>query len=131
MPVLVIDDDRLVLAGNRALLEDLGCRVTTVTDPATAEVALDAIGDAPVLVFCDLWLSDQRSGIALLRKLAALKSVPIYGILITGDTRPETIQLAKEAGFPLLHKPVSPAKLRAIVTHLAAKRRTGMAKGAQ
>jgi signal transduction histidine kinase len=122
LPVLVIDDDRLALAGSRALLEDLGCRVVAVTNAEDAESALRAIGEAPVLVVCDLWLSDRRSGIALLRKLAAATSIPPYGILVSGDTSPETIQLAKDARFPLLHKPVSPARLRAIVTHFAARR---------
>jgi two-component system, sensor histidine kinase len=129
VPVLVIDDDRVVLAGNRALLEDLGCRVTTVTDAASAESALRSIDDPPVLVLCDLWLSDERSGIALLRKLAAMTDVPIRGILVSGDTRPETIQLAKEAGFALLHKPVSPARLRAVVTHFASTRRASVPEG--
>lgn len=129
VPVLVIDDDRLVLAGSRAMLEDLGCRVTAITDAASAESALAAIADPPVLVLCDLWLSDERSGIALLRKLSATAAVPIYGVLVSGDTRPETIQLAREAGFPLLHKPVSPAKLRALVTHFASKRRTSAMEG--
>jgi signal transduction histidine kinase len=124
LPVLVIDDDRVVLAGSRALLEDLGCRVTTVADATGAESALRAIDDPPVLVFCDLWLSDERSGIALLRKLAAMADVPIRGILVSGDTRPETMELAKEAGFTLLHKPVSPARVRAIVTQFASSTRS-------
>jgi len=43
----------------------------------------------------------------------------ISGILISGDTRPESASAAKAAGFPLLHKPVSPAKLRAVVMQFA------------
>ena len=71
-----------------------------------------------MLVLCDLWLSDELSGIDLLRQLAALTKAPFSGILISGDTRPETIRAAREAGYPLLHKPVSPAKLRAVLTQL-------------
>ena len=53
----------------------------------------------------------------------ALTTAPISGILISGDTRPETIQAAKIAGYPLLHKPVSPARLRAVLTSFAWKMR--------
>ena len=74
-------------------------------------------------MLCDLWLSDESSGIDLLRRLATLTTGPISGILISGDTRPETIQLAKVAGYPLLHKPVSPARLRAVVMDFAWKAR--------
>ena len=126
LPVLVVDDDRLVLAGTRALLEKLGCRVVTAHDAAGAEAALRAIDERFVLVLCDLWLSDRDSGIALLRGLAAMTPVSVYGVVVSGDTSPETIQLARDAGFELLHKPVSPARLRAVVTHFASKRRVPM-----
>lgn len=119
LSVLVVDDDALVLAGNRCLLEELGCEVTTVADGSSAETALASLSDKPVLVLCDLWLPDNQNGIALLQRLAALTTAPISGILISGDTRPETMEAAKLAGYPLLHKPVSPAKLRAVVMHFA------------
>ena len=124
--VLLIDDDLVSLAGSRSLLEDFGCRVTAVANAVAAESALGAMPDSQVLVICDLWLSDERGGIALLQRLAALKVVPIYGVLISGDTRAETIQSVRAAGFQLLHKPVSPAKLRALVTHFASKLRAGV-----
>ena len=131
LPVLVVDDDEIALAGTRALLVDLGCRVTTATDAASAEAALKAIGDPPVLVLCDLWLSDEHSGIALLQRLMAMTAVPIYGILMSGDTRPETIRSAKDAGFALLHKPVAPARLRALVTYFATRRRSAAMEGSE
>jgi signal transduction histidine kinase len=119
LAVLVVDDDPLVLSGHRALLEELGCIVKTAEDGRSAQAALATFVDKPVLIFCDLWLPGGRNGIEVLRALAALTNAPISGILISGDTRPETIQTAKAAGYPLLHKPVSPAKLRAVVTHFA------------
>ncbi len=108
-----------MLAGNQVLLTDLGCSVTLVGDGPGALAALAALGAQPVIVLCDLWLPDDVSGIDLLQRLAALTKGPISGILISGDTRPETIRAAKDAGFPLLHKPVSPARLRAVLTQFA------------
>ena len=119
--VLVIDDDPLVLAGNRTLLEGLGCEVTSVSDARGAHAALADLGAAPVLVLCDMWLADGANGIDLLKQLMALTPVRISGILISGDTTTETQRAADEAGFPLLHKPVSPAKLRAVVMNFAWK----------
>ncbi len=119
--VLVIDDDPLVLAGNRALLEELGCQVTTVGDAHGAQHALATSGNEPVLVLCDLWLSDIDNGIDLLQRLPALTAAPVYCILISGDTSQETIDAARHAGLPLLHKPVSPAKLRAVVMEFSRK----------
>lgn len=119
LSVLVVDDDALVLAGNRALLEELGCEVTTVHDGKGARSALATLSGQPVLVLCDLWLSDHENGIELLRELSAQTATPVSGILISGDTSPETIAAARAAGYLLLHKPVAPAKLRAVVMHFA------------
>ena len=121
--VLVVDDDPLVLAGNRALLEELGCAVTTVTNGRLAHAALAAGGHDPVLVLCDMWLADGENGIDVLRRLATLTPDRISGILISGDTGPETLSAATAAGYALLHKPVPPAKLRAVVMNFAWKLR--------
>ena len=119
LPVLVVDDDPLVLASNRGLLEEMGCEVTAVADGESALSTLEARSGKPVLVLCDLWLSGGENGIDLLQRLSAMTVSPISGILISGDTRPETVAAARTAGFPLLHKPVSPAKLRAVVMQFA------------
>jgi CheY-like chemotaxis protein len=108
-----------VLAGSRALLEDLGCRVATACDAATAEAWVRAASEPAMLVLCDVGLSGEDNGVVLLRRLATITRTSICGILISGDTRAETVQWAKEAGYELLHKPVSPARIRALVMHFA------------
>jgi len=45
---------------------------------------------------------------------------PISAFLIGGDTAPERLREAQESGHHMLHKPVSPRKLRAMVTQLPA-----------
>jgi len=117
--VLVVDDDPLVLAGNESLLGELGCTVTAVRDGDAAEEALARMDADRVLLLCDLWLPGDRDGIAIVQRLTSLATPAVSGILISGDTRPETIRAAKDAGLLLLHKPVSPSKLRAIVDHFA------------
>jgi signal transduction histidine kinase len=121
--VLVVDDDPLVVAGNRGLLEELGCVVSTASNGRLAQEILAAGSDEPVLVLCDMWLADGENGIDLLRRLTALTAARISGILISGDTSPETLAAATQAGYSLLHKPVSPAKLRAVVMNFAWKLR--------
>jgi CheY-like chemotaxis protein len=115
----VVDDDALVLASNRALLEQMGCEVTAVSNGESALSTLATLSGKPVLVLCDLWLSDNENGIDLLRRLSAVTAIPISGILVSGDIRPESVAAAKAAGFPILHKPVSPAKLRGVIMQFA------------
>ena len=115
LAALIVDDDPIALAGSRALLEELGCRVHAAADAPAAEAAMDALRGVPVVVLCDLWLSDEHSGIGLLQRLRRMARAPFCAVLVSGDTRPETIQLANDAGFLLLHKPVAPARVRGIV----------------
>jgi signal transduction histidine kinase/ActR/RegA family two-component response regulator len=119
--VLVVDDDPLVLAGNRALLEELGCEVRTVTNSRDALAELAGLAGAPFLVLCDMWLGTDENGIDLLRRMSALTGERVSAILVSGDTGPQTQSAAADAGYPLLHKPVSPARLRAAVTNAAWK----------
>ena len=39
-------------------------------------------------------------------------------MLITGDTDPERTAMATASGDPVLHKPVRPAQLRALIRNL-------------
>jgi DNA-binding response OmpR family regulator len=74
-----------------------------------------------VLVLCDMWLGEGENGIDLLRQATTLAGAQISGILISGDIGPATQRAADDAGYLLLHKPVSPAKLRAVVMNFAWK----------
>jgi hypothetical protein len=41
-------------------------------------------------------------------------------VLVTGDTAPERLREAAQSGHAVLHKPVRPGKLRALLLHLLA-----------
>ena len=53
----------------------------------------------------DFRLRDEVSGLVLIRKLRELQS-DLPAVLITGDTAPERLQEASNAGVRMLHKPV-------------------------
>jgi len=50
----------------------------------------------------------------------AERSIP--ALVITGDTAPDRLREATARGYPLLHKPVQPAKLRSTLRYLAQHR---------
>ena len=71
--ILVVDDDPLVLAGNQALLTELGCDVTTVSDGPERAGRDWPHWRANRCSFCaTCGCSDDLNGIDLLRRLAAL-----------------------------------------------------------
>ena len=115
--VVVIDDDALVLEGMGGLLHKWGCRVVTAASPETALAAI-AGREAPDLIISDFRLADGKSGISAIAELRDAFGAAIPAFLISGDTAPERLREARESGHHLLHKPVRPMALRAMLSRL-------------
>jgi signal transduction histidine kinase/CheY-like chemotaxis protein len=115
--VVVIDNDVRVLEGMGGLLRNWGCRVVTTTTPEAALAAVSKLGAAarPDLVISDFHLADGQTGITAIAKLReAYGAVPAF--VMSGDTAPERLRETQESGHHLLHKPVQPMMLRAMVS---------------
>ncbi|HEY7301103.1 MAG TPA: ATP-binding protein [Xanthobacteraceae bacterium] len=115
--VFVIDDDPLVLEGMGGLFKSWGCRVMTAANTA-AVGALAGNDDVPDLIISDYRLPDGRTGLDVIGQLRDAFEEPIPGFLISGDTNPEPQSAARAAGLHLLHKPVDPMALRAMVNRM-------------
>lgn len=122
--VLVIDDDALVLDGMRGILQSWGCQVQTAASGEAALACLGGDGGPPDLIISDSRLADGETGIDAIERLRAAVGAPIPAFVITGDTAPERLREATAGGLNLLHKPVSPAALRATLHHLLGQRRS-------
>ncbi|HUY02334.1 MAG TPA: ATP-binding protein [Rhodocyclaceae bacterium] len=115
--VLVIDDDALARQGLAVLLESWGCRVSAAEDAEQA-MALAYDDGRPDLIACDYRLRHGQNGIGALALLHARGGLAVPAFLISGDTDPGLMKSAADAGIPLLHKPVQPARLRALMHRL-------------
>lgn len=114
--VLVIDDDRLVREGTSGLLDSWGCRVVTAETEQEAGALLDAV--APDLIVSDVHLAEGQSGLAVVAGLRQRFGRQVPALLISGDISREGMLLAERNGLQLLHKPVSPMALRAVLSDL-------------
>jgi len=120
--VLVVDDDTLVREALAGLMEQWGCRVLTAANGEQALSTLLGTGQAPDAVLCDYRLPAGEVGSAVIQQLRERYGSALPAALITGDTAAERLREAKESGVPLLHKPVQPARLRALLEHLLSAR---------
>jgi two-component system, sensor histidine kinase len=75
-------------------------------------------GGKPDLIISDYRLADGKTGIQAVELLREAVAAPVPAFIITGDTAPERLREASAAGFHLLHKPVSPMALRAMLNRL-------------
>ncbi|MGE8472644.1 MAG: ATP-binding protein, partial [Paraburkholderia hospita] len=113
--VLCIDDEPAILEGIQSLLGRWGCIVRGVPDERLALLAIDE-GFMPDAVLCDYQLANHRTGAQALGAVRdALRKrgrERVVTLLITGDMASVELEALAMQGIPVLHKPVTPARLR-------------------
>ncbi|OUS27029.1 hypothetical protein A9Q99_17655 [Gammaproteobacteria bacterium 45_16_T64] len=103
LKTLVIDDVEAVGIGMKILLEGLGCQVLLAD---STESALQVTEHSrPDIILADFRLRGKDNGILSIRAIRAIYP-DLPAILISGDTAPERLLEAKNAGIQMLHKPV-------------------------
>jgi PAS domain S-box-containing protein len=112
--VLCVDNDRAILDGMEALLGQWGVEVLKARNSAeAAQLWAESQIDT---VLADYHLGDGVDGIELLHRLRESRAAGFAAALISADHDAELALLARTAGFPLLHKPLRPAALRALLS---------------
>ncbi|MBK8211413.1 MAG: PAS-domain containing protein [Rhodospirillales bacterium] len=118
--VVVVENQEDILAGMRELLQGWGCRVLTATDARTATLGLARLGRAPDIVVADYHLDDRLTGLAVIEHIRSRCARQVPAMIITADRNPALLESVRRQGLHLLKKPLKPAKLRALMSHLLA-----------
>ena len=108
--VLCVDNDGAILDGMEALLGQWGVRVLKARNSAEATLLCGQSGVD--IILADYHMGDGVDGIELLRRL---RKPTLSSALISADHDADLVLAARNAGFPLLHKPLRPAALRALL----------------
>ena len=116
----MIENDEVVSEGMRVLLEGWGCEIVNAFDGEDVVRAADRERRWPGLLVADYHLDDGRTGVQAIARVREAAGSPIPGIVITADRSPEVLRLVRSSGFFLLNKPIRPAKLRALMSHILA-----------
>jgi len=119
LTILLIDDERAIREATRELLRPMQVDVITAASVGEA-VALAKESNAPIdLILSDWRLPGQENGADAVRAVRAVCGETTPAVLITGDTSPDVLKLAHESGFVILHKPLQPRELLALIERLA------------
>jgi two-component system, sensor histidine kinase len=116
--VVVVDDETAVLDGMREVLQQWGCRPLLADSADDALAQLAKAGSPPAAVIADYRLRAGETGIAAIERVRSAYGAGIPGVIITGDTAPDRLREAEVSGYHLLHKPVRPVRLRALLSFL-------------
>jgi len=119
--VLCIDNDLTILDGMETLLAGWGCRIFKATDLKTATAVITDAKVSPDGLLVDYHL-DDGNGIEAIRQLRRRFGADLTAILITADRSPHVRESARANAIQILHKPIKPAALRALLTQWRVQR---------
>jgi Na+/proline symporter/CheY-like chemotaxis protein len=118
--VLCIDNEARVREAMATLLGGWGCRVATAATQAEALELIARAARLPDLILADLHLDDGPDGLDVVDALRRAWDRVVPAALITADRDPMLRLRARARQVELLHKPVKPAALRALLRLRAA-----------
>ena len=113
--VVGIDDDPSVREALSLLLESWGFTAVTA---ATANEAMQRLSEenrTPDLVIADYLLQQGEKGSHAIRDIQRRWGEDIPGLLLTGVVEPRRLKEAAASGFQVVHKPIQPDRLKAVV----------------
>lgn len=106
---LVLEDDEQLAGALDIWLRSFGAVTERYSNAETA-LAMGGIEAADYFIV-DFRLAGTLDGISFLNETQRRLSRPIQAVLITGDTSPEFVAMAKASRWPVLYKPVEPSRL--------------------
>ncbi|WP_250479500.1 MULTISPECIES: hybrid sensor histidine kinase/response regulator [unclassified Caballeronia] len=113
--VLCVDDDPANLDALSALLTRWGCSVRGCRDELAAVRAISE-GFVPDVLLCDYQIDRHETGAEVLQAVREALRRRGHGepasVVITGDMASPGLAALVAAGLPVLHKPVTPTRLR-------------------
>jgi signal transduction histidine kinase/CheY-like chemotaxis protein len=119
--VAVIDNDVGVREAMRSLLDNWGCEARLLSGLADVESMIASEpGFRPDIILADYHLDNGDSGLSAVVRLREARGAAIPAVVITADHSADVTDAVMSTGCEILRKPLRPAELRALITHLVA-----------
>lgn len=116
--VLLIEDDLSVREATATLLTGWGLDVLAADGREHAKT-LASRCDSPIdLIISDYRLRGDSVGTETILAIQRLLGRAVPAVIVTGDTAAQRVRDAYRTGFVLLHKPIRPGELRAVLGKL-------------
>jgi len=116
--VLLIDDERAIREATRELLRPMQVNVIVAATIAEAVAFAEKSTEQIDMILSDWRLRGQENGLEAVRAVRIVSGEGTPAVLITGETSPELLKQAHEAGLVVLHKPLQPRQLIRLIKHL-------------
>ncbi|SKA46408.1 hybrid sensor histidine kinase/response regulator [Enterovibrio nigricans] len=114
----VVDNDHNICHAMEELLKRWGCEVTAAASLQELQIGQDTVKDPVELLIVDYHLDTELTGLTLAQMLNAQRMRPVPTVIVTANRSEELQYQARELGYMVLHKPVSPMRLKMTLIHM-------------
>jgi len=116
-PVLLVEDDEILRESMTQLLRRWGIDVHAAANEDDAVRLVSEAAAAPKLIIADFNLQ-SRTGLDVITAIRGVVGEETPAIVVTADAEPKVVSGIRDAGVPVLIKPVSPPRLRVMMHNL-------------
>jgi signal transduction histidine kinase len=113
--VALVEDDPDIRESTLELMRQWGCKVFASESADEVMRELDVAEQRPDVLVCDYRLPQGMTAIHVIQRMRELWGADLPAVVLTGDTASETLNEIHGSGAILLHKPIAPIRLRAMV----------------
>jgi len=118
LKILIIDDERSNLDALDALLRGWKCEVISAESGEEACEKIDAYNGELDCILTDYRLRNNKTGLDAIKAITEIIGREVPAVLITGDVAIKKLHEEGADAYHLMHKPVQPARLRALLKHI-------------
>jgi signal transduction histidine kinase len=118
--VLLVENDQTTIEAMATLLGRWNCSVRIATSTRNALSALSDTDWIPDIIIADQHLDQGDLGIVTVGEARQYLERRVPALIVTADPSDALAAAARQGGIELMHKPVKPAELRALMAHLLA-----------
>ena len=116
--VLFIENDAAGLEAGEKLLSSWGCDVRVSSSTVDAIARLDEGDWLPDVIVADLHLDNGDLGTIAVKRARAHLGSEVPAIIFTADPSDKVEQEVRAMNLDLMYKPLRPARLRALLSHM-------------
>ena len=117
--ILVLENDLAALQALEALLKQWGCELRLASSTTEALGALDNEPDwRPDLLIADQHLDNAERGSTAVRMIRQRLAKELPAVIVTANPSDRLWRLADQGRLEVMPKPVKPAQLRALLSHM-------------
>lgn len=118
LPILLVDNDAIMLKAIQTQLEEWGCKVLAAKDESTLTSQLNKHDFTPKIVISDYHLDNDENGVDLIEKTLSKQVWKVPCIICSADPSEQVREHTNSAQFYFMRKPIKALALKKLMKQL-------------